>query len=105
MNRGSFLRSLFVIAASPKILAEIHIQPKVAPSALFHDLKMVIPEWVPLLVEKYGDENFTWWLSEFSNHSLKTTTFHHFDEGCFVKYSEMMAAPPVTITLTKENYS
>lgn len=81
MNRGSFLRSLFIVAASPKILAEINIKPKIAPSALFNDLKVIIPDFIPSMIAKYGNEDFTWWLTEYGKHPIESR-----------------------ITITKDNY-
>jgi hypothetical protein len=59
MNRSSFLKSLFVLAASPKVLAELQTQPKIVMNpGIFNDLRFVIPEWIPELCKKYGSENF-----------------------------------------------
>lgn len=58
MNRSTFLKSLFVLAASPKVLAEISRQPKaVVTSGIFNDLQFVIPEYIPALCKKYGEVN------------------------------------------------
>ena len=55
MNRSSFLKSLFVLVASPKMLVELKAAPKpVIKAGIFNDLTFVIPDYIPKLMEKYG---------------------------------------------------
>lgn len=61
MNRRSVIRSILGLAVAPKILAEIDFKPVIAPAAmthLFKDLQFVIPDWVPRIIEKYGNNDF-----------------------------------------------
>lgn len=63
MNRQSFLKCLLGIAASPKIISEIDFEPPLvsklgATTSLFNDLIFVVPDYMPQLIEKYG--NTSW---------------------------------------------
>lgn len=101
MNRGQFLRSLFVLAASPKVLAEIKHKTKVA-SSLFKDLQLVTPNYYKHYVEKYGSEDFTWWLNELTKNPANSRKFHFYEKGKVVESTE--PGEPVTITITKDNF-
>jgi hypothetical protein len=100
MNRSTFLKSLFLLAASPKVLAEIKMAPKPIYSNIFNDLQFVIPDWTKQIVEKYGAENYTAMLDCIGNG--KTYQFYHFEKDKILT-STIPVSEPVTITLTKEN--
>lgn len=104
MNRSTFLKSLFLLAASPKVLAEIKTVPKVPASALFNDLNFVTPHYYADLVAKYGDVSFFDVMTEMGKHPItETRTFYHYQkERTFA--STHPITEPVTITITKENY-
>lgn len=68
MTRQSFLKCLLGLAASPEIVSEIDFEPplvsKVGPTAtLFSQLNFVMPDYLPKLIEKYG--NVSW--AEYNN--------------------------------------
>lgn len=82
MDRGSFIRSLFVVAAAPKIIGEIDLSPKVFPTtSLFNDLNLLIPEYQTALIAKYGNENYSMIMELFSNQntSIETTNSYHYE--------------------------
>jgi len=61
MNRRSVIRSILGLAIAPKILAEIDFKPVVASPAsasLFKDLYFAVPDYLPRLMEKYGNSSF-----------------------------------------------
>lgn len=46
MTRSSFLKSLFVLTASPKVLADLKTEPKMRlNSGIINDLKFVVPDY------------------------------------------------------------
>lgn len=79
MNRSTFLKSLFILAASPKVLAEISRKPKVSTAGLFNDLNFVIPEYIPKLCEKYGDVSFYEVMQRLPNFEVIPIKISHFE--------------------------
>lgn len=72
MDRSSFLKSLFVLVASPKLLAELKTAPKpVITPGIFNDLQFVIPDYMPKLMEKYGDKSFYALMKEATESDIK----------------------------------
>lgn len=50
-----------MLAAAPKIISEIDLSPVKAlhpNAALFNDLNFVIPDYIPSLMAKYGNDNY-----------------------------------------------
>ena len=103
MKRSTFFKSLIAVIAAPKILSEIKwAKPKITkltvPTSTFYkDLQFVEPYYYKEYVDKYGGEDFTWWLDQYN----KTGNLYY--RG---KDSELIpaAGEPVTITITKENH-
>lgn len=79
MNRSSFLKTLFILAASPKVLAVISRKPKVSTTSLFQDLNFVIPEYIPKLCEKYGDVSFYELMERLPNFEAIPIKITHFE--------------------------
>lgn len=82
MTRRSLIKSLVGLAVAPEIIGEMNLTP-VAPAApvltsMFQDLQFVIPDYLPKLIEKYGNTNFgeTISLMEIDNPtSIKFTSY------------------------------
>lgn len=70
MKRSSFIKSLIGLASVPKIAAgiaplSIGEQPTLPlykdynySGNLFTDLDMAIPDWIPQMIAKYGNDNY-----------------------------------------------
>jgi hypothetical protein len=65
MKRSSFIKSLFMLAASPKILAEVEPQTIVArysgveqPSGLVSQLSTMSGDFYQKMIDKYGGDNY-----------------------------------------------
>jgi len=62
MNRGSFIKSLFIVAASPKILANIEASPlietKLSTANLFKDLNFLHADFYKGMIAKYGNQDY-----------------------------------------------
>lgn len=62
MHRRSLIKCILGLAAAPKILAEIDFNPpavaKGVTTSLFKDLNFMVPDYMPRLMEKYG--NTSW---------------------------------------------
>jgi hypothetical protein len=103
MKRSSFFKSLATLIAAPSVLAKIQIKdspvkPSIVDKSLFKDLQLLTPSYYKESVEKYGNEDFTWWLSEASKKPMSSTEFHHFENGRI----EMSGHPiSAIISLTK----
>lgn len=72
MNRRSLIKSLFTIAVAPKVLTELNLGTPAASNpivrkSLISDLQLLTPQFYKSYVEKYGNENFSWWLSTYGN--------------------------------------
>ena len=71
MNRRSLIKSILGLAAAPKILAEINFNPpmvaKGATTSLFKDLIFVVPDYMPKLIEKYGNTSWGLTADQFQN--------------------------------------
>lgn len=81
MDRSSFLRSLFIVAAAPKMLAKINLTPKTPPiNTLFKDLNFVIPDYYNKMVAKYGDTNFFLVMESLDNSVTNNKSFFHFEK-------------------------
>lgn len=70
MNRRSLIKSLFTIAVAPKVLAELNLESPLvandgATKGLISSLQLLTPQYYKQFVEKYGSEDFTWWLSAY----------------------------------------
>lgn len=69
MNRRSVIRSILGLAIAPKILAEIDFKPltpTLGPStSLFQELRLLVPDYLPKLIEKYGSTNWGGFNSSF----------------------------------------
>lgn len=107
MKRSTFFKSLIAVIAAPKILSEIKwAKPKpktVTP--LFEQLQLLKPTYYKQYVDKYANEDFTWWLNEIGKTSEVTTReFHYFNSETGETFTSPIAGPPVTITITKENH-
>lgn len=78
MNRRSVIRSILGLAVAPKILAEIDFKPmasKAVTASLFQDLQFVIPDYLPKLIEKYGNTSWAEFNSiQFINYEKKKET-------------------------------
>lgn len=53
-------------------------------------------------IEKYGQEDFTWWLNEIAKNPVNSRKFHFYEKGKVVESTE--PGEPVTITITKDNF-
>lgn len=81
MDRSSFLRSLFVVAAVPKILAKIDLTQKKLPiNGLFKDLNFVCPDYVDRVVAKYGETSFLMSMELLGKESTNNKSFFHFEK-------------------------
>lgn len=101
MNRVSFLRSLFLVVASPKVLAEIRINPPQPTATLFKDLQVMKPHYYRDIVAKYGNGNFDWWIDEVSKKQTALIhQFYHFETNRIVTSTTPIVEEPVTITIT-----
>ncbi len=79
MTRSSFLKSLFLVAASPKVLAEIQRAPKpVNSGVIFGDMRFANPDYMEMFVEKYGATDFIGILKATGSYP-PYETFHHFE--------------------------
>jgi hypothetical protein len=63
MKRRSLIKSILTLAAAPKILSKIDFKPTLvakmgATTTLFNDLNFVIPDYLPKLLKKYGNDEF-----------------------------------------------
>lgn len=57
MNRKGFLRSIVMIAVAPDLISQLELRPPVVSNTrgLFSDIKFMVPEYLPKLMEKYGN--------------------------------------------------
>lgn len=73
MERKSFLRSLLTLAVAPKLMAELNISKVATPlpsgptTLLFNQLNVVVPDYIPALMAKYGDVDFVTIMNEIAN--------------------------------------
>lgn len=83
MDRASFLRSLFVAAAAPKIIVEAakDIVSRKQSMGLIQELNTLTPDFYRQLIRKYSDDNYYLFMQMMdSNPSLKNTkTFYHYE--------------------------
>jgi hypothetical protein len=74
MKRSTFFKSLLTLIVAPKAIAEINwdklaaenvaaILPN-ANATLFNDLQLLTPHYYKQFIEKYGNENYSYWLNE-----------------------------------------
>lgn len=65
MKRGGFLKSIAMLAVAPEIIAKMEFKPPLissgATTGLFNDLHFIVPDYLPKLIEKYGNTN---WVDE-----------------------------------------
>ncbi len=78
MNRGSFFKSLLTLIAAPKLLSEIDFTKAVTGEsagvalssgsnmALISQLQLITPHYYKQYIEKYGSEDFAWFLDTYS---------------------------------------
>jgi len=108
MKRSLFLKSLFAIALSPKILAEIEFKkvPAITGSSeLFKNLQLLTPSYYKSYVEKYGSEDFTWWLNEFAKgQKVESRKFHWFQTPKNESNQPPSIGESVTITIKREDF-
>lgn len=71
MDRSSFFKSMFALAAAPG--------PKPVAGGLFNDLNFVIPEYIPELMEKYGSVGFCGVMEAICQQKVYLQTFDHFE--------------------------
>jgi hypothetical protein len=84
MKRGQFLRSLFIVVAAPKVLAEVNIAPAkeaYKSSTLFSELNFVTPKYQAMLVEKYGNESYSMFLDMMSSRQFNKAEFYHYEKS------------------------
>lgn len=62
MNRGNFIKSLFIASISPKILGQLNIEKEPifenSTKKLFEDLNLLAPTYYKQMLEKYGNESY-----------------------------------------------
>jgi hypothetical protein len=62
MNRAGFLKSILILAASPKVIAEMEFKPPLlmadSTKCLFSDLQLLTPHYYKSYIEKYGNVNY-----------------------------------------------
>jgi hypothetical protein len=75
MNRGSFIKSLFIVAASPKILATIEASPlvetKLNSANLFKDLNYLHADFYKGMIAKYGNQDYLLIMQQLGSNTLK----------------------------------
>lgn len=71
MTRGNFLKSLFALAAAPNVIGELGVcQTSVLKpigvglinKSIISDLQLLTPHYYKQYLEKYGSENYTFFL-------------------------------------------
>ncbi len=70
MNRRYLIKSILGLTVAPKILAEIDFNPPMAAattSNLFKDLNIMIPDYMPRLLEKYGSTSWALTADQFES--------------------------------------
>lgn len=70
MNRRSLIKCILGLTAAPKILAELDFKPPViaGPTTnLFNDLVFTVPDYMPRLMEKYGNTSCGLTAEQFQN--------------------------------------
>lgn len=60
MERKSFFKALLGLIVAPSLIKDINWDvPKVQTTgALFNDLNLIIPDYIPQLMAKYGNESY-----------------------------------------------
>lgn len=86
MKRSSFFKSLATLIAAPSVLAKLQIKdspvkPSIVDKSLFKDLELLTPHYYKEYVEKYGNEDFTWWLSGINKMPMRGAEFQYFENG------------------------
>ncbi len=75
MNRGSFIKSLFIVAASPKILANIEASPlvetKLNTAILFKNLNYLQADFYKGIIAKYGNQEYLLVMERLGSNTLK----------------------------------
>lgn len=62
---------------------------------------ILTPDYYNSYGEKYGNEDFVWWLTEIGKDQIpKTKTFFHFENGV-IEVPDTTNVEPITITLTQ----
>ncbi len=83
MNRSSFLRSLFVVVASPKIIAQLDFTPNPeATSNMLKGMNLLVPDYYNKLIQKYGNQNYTLMMDILNKQTVeipRTYTFSHYE--------------------------
>ncbi len=82
MDRSSFIKSLFVVAAAPKIIGELNLTPvKPVTSVLFNDMHFMIPDYLPTIIKKYGNEDYTILMKVLSKEPplIKPNGYYHYE--------------------------
>ena len=105
MNRKIFFKSILGIIAAPSILSKIKwTKPKVN-STIISDLQMIKPNYYSDYVAKYGNKEFTWWLTEMGKYPIDgSIEFFYFENKEKKIVSDLVAGEPVTITIKKEDH-
>lgn len=109
MERKSFIRSLITLAVAPKLIAELNIPAVAAPlpagptTLLFSQLHFVVPDYMPALIAKYGNDDFLTIMNEIGNGPLYRPQVYAFEnEEIIVRdATPEEIGKPVTITLNQ----
>ena len=79
MKRSSFIKSLLVMAIAPKTIAEV-VKTIPAPplvsagtSSLFNDLNLLAPQYLPKMMEKYGNSDFTFFMEQMRKEAITSS--------------------------------
>lgn len=61
MDRKGFLRSIVMIVSAPDIISQMELKPPVVSNTvtLFRDMNFMVPDYLPKLMEKYGNDNLS----------------------------------------------
>jgi hypothetical protein len=110
MKRSSFFKSLVALVAAPSVLAGIKIKDspvKVAKvdKSLFKDLQLLTPDYYKHYVEKYGKEDFNWWLAEVNKIPHETRELHWFETPKLRHGAQPFVGESCTITIKKEDHA
>jgi hypothetical protein len=104
MKRSSFFKSLATLIAAPSILAKIQIKdaalkPTPVNSSLLKDIHLLTPSYYKEYVEKYGNEDFTWWLSGMDRlpHTTKKINWYERDKMDIIETD--LPGRPITVLI------